>query len=249
MATQQFLKPNPAMEKGFERMRTGSFSPSAPASADRMTLNGAVGCTAVLLVILASTGLLGWLAPSTPLLIGATLVALGVAILTVFKPHLAPKTGFLYAAIEGYVLGALSAFFEASYPGIAATALGITVAITASLLLIYRTGLIKVTQNFRMAVAAATMGIMLFYVVGFVASFFTSGFPLIHSSSGWGILFSVFVVCIASANLVVDFDFVERGAEAGMPKYMEWYAAFSITVTLAWLYIEILRLVAKLRNQ
>jgi uncharacterized YccA/Bax inhibitor family protein len=145
--------------------------------------------------------------------------------------------------------GGISAMFEARFPGIAAQATFGTLGTLAGLLLAYRTGLIKATENFKLGVFAATAGIALLYLVSFVMSFFGKSIPFIHSSGTWGIAFSVFVVIIAALNLVLDFDFIENGAEMGAPKYMEWYAAFGLLVTLVWLYIEILRLLSKMRSR
>jgi uncharacterized YccA/Bax inhibitor family protein len=139
--------------------------------------------------------------------------------------------------------------FEAKYPGIVSQAVFLTFGTLGGLLLAYRSGLIKATENFKLGIVAATGGIFFVYMIGFILSLFGSGIPLIHSSGTFGILFSVFVVVIAALNLVLDFDFIEEGAEQGAPKYMEWYAAFGLMVTLIWLYLEILRLLAKLQSR
>ena len=138
---------------------------------------------------------------------------------------------------------------ELSYPGIVIQAVGLTFGTLFSLLLAYKSGLIKVTQNFRMGVFAATGAIALFYLVSMVLGFFNIQIPMIHQSGPIGIGFSLFVVGIAALNLVLDFDFIEQGAHSGAPKYMEWYGAFGLLVTLIWLYLEILRLLAKLRDR
>ena len=138
---------------------------------------------------------------------------------------------------------------EMQYPGIAIQAIGLTFGTLASLLFFYKSGLIKPTENFRLMIFSATFGIMILYLVSFVMSFFGSGIGFIHSNGIFGIGFSLFVVCIAALNLVLDFDFIEQGAENSLPKYMEWYGAFSLMVTLIWLYLEILRLLAKLRSR
>jgi uncharacterized YccA/Bax inhibitor family protein len=142
----------------------------------------------------------------------------------------------------------ISQNYEATFDGIVIQAVLITSAIFLALLMIYRTGLIKVTENFRLGVAAATGGIFLYYLVNLGMSFFGKDLPLISSSSIYGILFSVFVVVLASMNLVLDFDFIENGVEKRAPKYMEWYASFGLFITLVWLYVEILRLLAKARD-
>jgi uncharacterized YccA/Bax inhibitor family protein len=135
------------------------------------------------------------------------------------------------------------------YPGIAIQALGLTFGILASLLFCYKSGIIKPTENFRLMIFSATAGIALLYLISFIMSFFGNSIGFIHSNGLIGIGFSVFVVGIAALNLVLDFDFIEEGAEEGMPKYMEWYGAFSLMVTLIWLYLEILRLLMKLNSR
>ena len=135
------------------------------------------------------------------------------------------------------------------YPGIAIQAVGLTFGTLASLLFFYKSGLIKPTENYRLMIFSATFAIMILYLVNFVMSFFGAGIGFIHSNGIFGIGFSLFVVGVAALNLVLDFDFIEQGAENSLPKYMEWYGAFSLMVTLIWLYLEILRLLAKLRSR
>ena len=172
-----------------------------------------------------------------------------VGLITVFKKEWAPVTAPLYCVLQGLFLGIVSAIFEQMFPGIVLQAVLLTFGTLATLLLAYQTGLIKATENFKLGVTAATGGIMLIYLINFVMSFFGSGIPYIHESGTFGILFSLFVVVIAALNLVLDFDFIENGVEQKAPKYMEWYAAFGLLVTLIWLYIEILRLLAKMRSR
>jgi len=169
---------------------------------------------------------------------------------TIFRsPTKVSSTAPLYSIAQGIGLGGITMLFESQFPGIAVQAIGLTFGITASLLFLYKSGLVKPTENFRLMVASATMGIMFLYLISFVMSFFGSHIGFIHSNGLFGIGFSLFVVAIASFNLVLDFDFIEEGAEAGLPKYMEWYGAFSLMVTLIWLYLEILRLLAKLNSR
>jgi len=177
------------------------------------------------------------------------LAGFAVAIATVFKKTWAPITAPLYAALEGLVLGGISAMFERSYPGIAVQAVTLTFGVLAALLIAYTSRLIPVTANFRLGVAAATGGIMLVYLASFVLGFFGIAMPFLHDSGPIGIGVSLFIVVIAALNLVLDFDFIEQGAQNNLPKYMEWYAAFGLTVTLVWLYLEIIRLLAKLRSR
>jgi uncharacterized YccA/Bax inhibitor family protein len=172
-----------------------------------------------------------------------------VGFVTVFKKEWAPVTSPAYAVLEGLFLGGVSAFFEKQYPGIVIQAVALTFGTLFCLLAAYKSGLIRATENFKLGIVAATGAIALIYLVSWIMSFFGASIPLIHSSGTFGIAFSLFVVTIAALNLVLDFDFIERGSEMGAPKYMEWYAAFGLLVTLVWLYIEILRLLAKLRDR
>lgn len=170
------------------------------------------------------------------------------AMITVFKPNIANITAPVYAVLEGLALGGISAFMETRYPGIVIQAVSLTFLIFFTLLAIYRTGVIKVTDNFRLMVVSATGGIFLLYMLDIILRIFGIDMPFIHEGGLFGIIFSLVVIAIASMNLVLDFDFIERGAENGAPKYMEWYASFGLMVTLIWLYFEILRLLAKSRR-
>ena len=185
-----------------------------------------------------------------PLAMGGALVGFILALVTMFKRQWAGITSPLYAVAEGLFLGGISAIFEAQYPGIVIQAVGLTLGTLTSLLFLYKTGIIKPTENFRLMIVSATMGIGLLYLVSFLMNMFGSaGIGFIHSNGIFGIGFSLAVVAIAALNLVLDFDFIEQGSEVGAPKYMEWFGAFSLMVTLIWLYIEILRLLAKLRSR
>ena len=172
-----------------------------------------------------------------------------VAMITIFKPHFSPITAPIYAAFEGLFLGAFSAMFEYMYPGIIPQAVLLTFGTLAALLVAYRLRLINATENFKLGIAAATGGIFLLYLGCFIMSLFGMPITFLHSTGLIGIGFSVFVVVIAALNLVLDFDFIETGVERGAPKYMEWYAGFGLLVTLIWLYIEIVRLLAKLQSR
>lgn len=246
---------NPAMnEKTFNRahgvMNTGD---------DVMTLNGTVNKSAALLVILFISALWPWskffgfdpaAQQTMPIFAGVGLIG-GIifALITIFKPKAAPITAPLYAALEGLFLGAISAVFENMYPGIVIQAVALTFGTFLALLMAYKSGLIKATENFKLGVVAATGGIFIVYMATMVLGFFGVNIPYIHGSGVMGIGFSLFVIVIAALNLVLDFDFIEKGAENGEPKYMEWYAAFGLVVTLVWLYIEFLRLLAKLNSR
>jgi uncharacterized YccA/Bax inhibitor family protein len=223
-----------------------------------MTLNGTVNKAGCLVLIVVAAAWFSWAqslpAPGTRTLGASPWMVIGllgggiVALITIFKQSLAPVTAPLYAVFEGLFLGALSALFEVRFPGIVAQATFATFGTLGALLLAYRSGLIKATENFKLGVVAATGGIALLYLVSLVLGFFGKSIPLIHESGTAGILFSLFVVIVAALNLVLDFDFIERGVNIGAPKYMEWYAAFGLLVTLVWLYLEILRLLSKARS-
>ena len=158
-------------------------------------------------------------------------------------------TAPLYALAEGLFLGGVSSLFEARFPGIVMQAVLLTFGTLFALLMAYRSGLVRATENFKLGVVAATGGIALVYLATIVLGFFGIGIPYIHESGLVGIGFSLFVVVVAALNLVLDFDFIETGVEQGAPKYMEWYGAFGLMVTRVWLYIEFLRLLAKLQSR
>jgi uncharacterized YccA/Bax inhibitor family protein len=227
----------------------------APAG-ERMTIGGTVNKTAMLLALVLVTAVYTWREFSAtqdvtkvlPFIWTGAIGGLIVAFVTIFKKTWAAATAPLYALLQGFVVGGISAIFELQYPGIVIQAVGLTFGVLACLLMAYKSGLIKPTENFKLGVVAATGGIALLYLVNIVMSMFGKPIGFIHESGTFGILFSGFVVVIAALNLVLDFDFIEQGAENGAPKYMEWYGAFGLTVTLVWLYLEILRLLAKLRR-
>ena len=181
--------------------------------------------------------------------LGGAIGGFVVALVTIFKKEWAPVTTPMYAALEGLFLGAISAMYEKSYPGLPMNAVGLTFGCLGALLAAYSSGLIRPSENFKLGIVAATGGIALLYVVSMGLGFFGKSIPFIHDSGPLGIAFSVFVVGLAALNLVLDFDFIEDGARRGAPKYMEWYGAFGLMVTLIWLYIEMLRLLSKLRSR
>jgi uncharacterized YccA/Bax inhibitor family protein len=240
---------NPALnDKTFEGLE---------ASQEAMTLEGTVNKTALLLLLVVLTASWTWeraLHAASPaeiapyILIGA-LGAFVIGLITIFAKRTAGYTAPAYALLEGLALGGLSALFEMKYPGIVLQAVGLTFGTLFCMLGAYRSGLIKPTENFKLGVVAATGGIAVLYLLDLGLSVFLGQHvPFIHESGPLGIAFSVFVVIIAALNLVLDFDFIETGVENGSPKYMEWYGAFGLLVTLIWLYLEILRLLAKLRK-
>jgi uncharacterized YccA/Bax inhibitor family protein len=224
---------------------------------DAMTINGTVNKTAILGLLVVAGAMFTWsrfmttldLSAVLPFVYGGFIVGAIIGLIIAFKKTTAPTLAPVYAVAEGFGLGGLSAIMETIFPGIVFQAVVLTLGILFSLLLIYRMGWIKVTENFKLMVASATMGIALCYFISIIGRFAGFEIPFIHGGGAIGIGFSLFVVIIASMNLVMDFDFIEQGAEARAPKYMEWYGAFGLMVTLIWLYIEILRLLAKLRNR
>lgn len=241
---------NPALgESAFKRI-------TAAAGAETMTIEGAVLKTFVLLVVTSVSAGFVWsayfggnqAAAQSAAMVGV-IGGLVFALVTIFVPRLSPWTAPLYAVLEGMALGGISALFEVAYPGLPMQAVGLTFGTLFALLAAYRSGLIRATENFRLGVTAATGGIAVYYVVSLVGGFFGFQMPLIHDNGWMGIGFSLFVVVVAALNYVLDFDFIERGAEAGADKRMEWYAAFGILLTTVWLYLELLRLLAKLRSR
>lgn len=224
---------------------------------DRMTLNGTVNKTGILLVCALVTAAWTWhlflesrdLADIAPQMLLGVFGGLICAVVTTFKKEWAPVTAPLYALLEGLALGGFSAIFELRYPGIGVQAVGLTFGTLFALLFLYRTRVIRVTDKLRLGIFAATGGIALFYLLEMVLGFFGVQFLAINGAGALGIGFSLIVVGIAALNLVLDFDFIEQGVQFGAPRYMEWYGAFGIMVTLVWLYIEILRLLSKMRSR
>jgi len=247
---------NPVLQdKAFQRL---------PATGARMTMNGTITRTALLLALAILTG--GWtwhifsamaatgntaaaIAAVTPYMWGGLIGGFVLALVTAFASRWSAITAPLYALAEGFALGGISSVLELRYPGIVLQAVMLTVGVLAVMLLLYRSGLIKVTDKFRTGVMAATGAIMLLYLVDIGLRAFTSiQIPFINQSGALGIGFSLLVVGLAALNLVLDFDMIERATEQGAPKYMEWYGAFALMVTLVWLYMELLRLLAKTRR-
>lgn len=218
---------------------------------ETMSINGTVHKTGLSLFLLMLSATYTWANPdlTSIVLIPALIFGLAFAFITIFKPVYGYITVPLYSIAQGLMLGGISWVFEAKYPGIVVQAVFLTFGTLASLLLAYLSGLIKATENFKLGVIAATGGIAVVYLINMVMSFFGSGLSIIHNNSLMSIAFSGFVVIIAALNLVLDFDFIEEGSEIGAPKYMEWYGAFGLMVTLIWLYLEILRLLAKMSNR
>ncbi len=219
---------------------------------EAMTIQGTANKAILLLLCVLVTA--SWIWSMTPQAV-TPYVAVGaiggfiVALVTIFKQTWSPVTAPLYALLEGLFIGGVSTIFEAQFPGIVIQAAGLTLGTCLALLLAYKSRLIRVTESFKLGVVAATGGIALFYLLTIILGFFGIRMPLMYGSSWASIGFSLFVVVIAALNLVLDFDFIEQGAAQGAPKYMEWYGAFGLMVTLVWLYLEMLRLLAKLRSR
>ena len=220
-----------------------------------MTLKGTANATLMLVLMMMAAASYTWkIAMQNPAnaggwIIGGAISGFVLVLVTNWKKEWAAITGSLYAIAEGLFLGGLSAMYEHQFNGIVIQAVLLTGGTLVALLAAYSMRIIKATENFKLGIFAATGGIALVYLVSIVLGFFGIHIPFIHSNGTFGILFSVGVVIIAALNLVLDFDFIENGCERGAPKYMEWYAAFGLLVTLVWLYIEILRLLAKLNSR
>ena len=246
-----------------------AWPPGGPSSEPTLRRGGVASATAVLLTIICVTGAVGWAAVTTtpevrdelgrvvqqptvdiPVWIwGALIAGLALALVSFFKPRLARVTAPLYAVAEGFVVGAISHAYEFRYEGIVLQAVGLTVGVFAIMLVLYATGRIRVTPRFRLGLIAATGGVMLIYMATFVLRIFGGDIPFIHDAGPIGIGFSLVVVVIAALNLTLDFDFIDRAERAGAPRSMEWFAALGLVVTLVWLYLELLRLLSKLRSR
>jgi uncharacterized YccA/Bax inhibitor family protein len=237
----------------------------ADSAANVMTLQGTVLKTWVLVVLLLATASFTWYQAGTAFTAAeegiavpsSIYVLLGIgcfggfitALLTIFMPRISPITAPLYAALEGLVVGGISVVFEHLYNGIVAQAAIITVATLVALLMLYTSRVIQATQKFRIGVMAATGAICLLYLADMLLRFFGYSVPYIHENGLIGIGISLFIVVIAALNLILDFDFIEQGVKRRAPKFMEWYGGFSLMVTLIWLYLEVLRLLAKFRER
>lgn len=246
-------------------LRSSTFkSLPTTTTGEPMTVNGTIARTGLLLALALIAGWWTWhhfmlafatggpqagFAAVSPFMIGGFIVGFILALVCAFKPTWTPVTAPLYAIAEGTALGAISAMFNVQYHGIVLQAVLASVGVLAVMLFLYRSGIIKVTDKFRMGVFAATGGIMLLYLVEWGLSAFTSySIPFVNGTGKFGIIFSIVVVCVAALNLVLDFDLIERASEAKVPKYMEWYCAFALMVTLVWLYLELLRLLGNARR-
>ncbi len=216
-----------------------------------MTIRGTVDKTALALCMLVISAYYSFSQANLTLMMIGMGLGLILFFMTIFKKTWSPFTVPLYSISQGFVVGGISYFYNSQYEGIVLQAVLLTVLVLFSMLFAYRSKIIKPTENFKLGVFSALMAVFLLYILGFIMSFFGSGIPILNpnNSSLISIGFSVIIVIIGAFCLVIDFDFIEEGAEKGVPKYMEWYGAFGLLVTLIWLYLEIIKLLAKLRNR
>jgi uncharacterized YccA/Bax inhibitor family protein len=220
-----------------------------------MTLGGVINRSLLLLLLVAGTSVGTWVYaeshPSAvyPIMMTGAFGGFAVAIATTFKRNWAPFTAPVYAILEGFFIGGISLVMEIRFPGLVLQAILLTFGVMFALLALYQSRIIRPSQTFKSVIVGATLGIVVIYMFDMVLQlFFHTAIPMIQDGGPIGIAFSLVVVGIAALNLVLDFDFIEQGVESGAPKWMEWYAAFALTVTLVWLYIEILRLLSKMRR-
>ena len=239
------------------------FSRDYTSSSDVMTVNGTMNKTAIMLLLVVAAAVFTWnkffdavasnpeaaMSAVAPWMVVGGIGGFITVLVTVFRPKSSGISAPVYAVFEGLLLGGLSAILEMQYQGIVMRAVALTLAVFAAMLFLYRSGIIKVTNKFMMGVFAATAGVALVYLVSFIAGMFGAEMSFLYGNSNLSIGFSLVVVAIAALNLILDFSFIERASDAGAPKYMEWYGAFGLMVTLIWLYLEILRLLAKVASR
>ena len=230
--------------------REGAFS-TAWAHGESMTLQGLVNKTGILLLLCMASGAFAWTHPEQrgPLLLIGMIGGLVACLVGTFKPAAAPVAAPAYAILEGLCLGAISQVIELRYPGIVLNAMMLTFGVLGVLLLAYTTRTIVVTTRLMKGVFAATTAVFLVYLVDMLLGFFGHRVPFIHESGPLGIGISLIIVGIAAFNLLVDFAVIEDNVRSGSPRFMEWYCGMALLVTLVWLYLEILRLLSKLRGR
>ena len=240
-----------SLRSGNPALNQNTFKNIEFSNTERMTLEGTVNKTIIALLLLFFSASYSFNSGGVQFVWLGFIVGFILALVTIFKKHWAPYTVPLYAIFEGLALGGISFIYASMYTGIVQQAVFLTFGIFGSLLFAYKTRIIKPTENFKLGLFAATGGIFLVYLISMIMSFFGTGLPIMNpqNASLMSIGFSLFVVVIASLNLVLDFDFIEEASEQGAPKYMEWYGVFGLLVTLIWLYLEILRLLAKLNSR
>jgi uncharacterized YccA/Bax inhibitor family protein len=236
----------------FRRVGSGYAS-----TEEMMTISGTVNKTAVLMLCALATTAWTWnrfMISQDPSVVWPMVLLGGIggiifALLTAFKKEWSAVTAPAYALLEGLVLGGLSSILEVRFPGIPMHAVGLTFGTLIALLVAYRAGIIRATEKFTLGVAAATGGIAVFYLLTMILGFFGIHFNSVFGAGPLGIGISIVITVVAALNLILDFAFIENGAHAGAPKYMEWYGAFGLMVTMIWLYLEILRLLTKLSSR
>jgi uncharacterized YccA/Bax inhibitor family protein len=214
----------------------------------RMTAADVVAKTGLLLGVLVVAGAAAWALELYALAFPAAIVGFVLAMVVSFKREPAPGLSIAYAAVEGVFLGAFSRLLDEAYPGIAIQAITGTVLCFGGVLYLYRSGRLRATPRFRKVIVGAMVGILGLYLVNMIAYFFGGSLPVINDSTPLGILFSVAVVTVAALSFVLDFELIEDAERRGAPERFAWKAAFGLVVGLVWLYIELLRLLAKLRD-
>jgi uncharacterized YccA/Bax inhibitor family protein len=217
-----------------------------------MTISGTINKSIILWILLAASAFYSWTHPGVimPLLLPISIGAFVLVFVSIFKKTAAPLLSPLYAMCEGFVLGTVSLYFEKSYPGIIVNAILSTICVLFCMLASYKVGILKATPEFQKTVIFSTFAIAFVYIADLLLNAFGVGkFPYIHDSSTFGIIISIAIVTVASFNLIIDFDLIEKGAHNGTPKYMEWYSALSLMITLVWLYLEMLKLLSKLNRK
>lgn len=230
--------------------KADSFIIREGAAGEAMTLDGTINKTFILLALCVLGAAVTWSQPALAgLALPAILAAAVLGFVAIFRKRASPWIAPLYAILEGVALGAISLGFERAFPGIVRHAALLTFGLLGVLLVAYKSRIVTVGRSFRAGVGAATAAICVAYLADLVLMFFGHRVPLIHETGALGIGFSLVVTGVAAANLLLDFDFIENGVEGHSPKYMEWYAAFSLLVTLVWVYMEILRLLGKLQKR
>ena len=242
----QIQSSNPAFNS--KAFKSATQSATAEGS---MTIAGTVNKTILLTLLVLASASYTWLNPSTTLMWVGIIGGLIAALVTSFKPNLSPISAPVYALLEGMALGGISLFISQNYGGgsIVFQAIASTIGVLFAMLFLYRTGIIKVNKKLRSGIMAATGGIALMYIINMVMGFFGGSFLSLQNTSLLMIGINLVIVGVAAFNLLLDFDFIERGAKSGAPKYMEWFGAFGLMVTLVWLYLELLKLLARLQSR
>ncbi|MDR0617221.1 MAG: Bax inhibitor-1/YccA family protein [Endomicrobium sp.] len=220
-------------------------------SNDVMTVAGTINKSIILWVLLIASAFYSLTHPNIimPLLVTLLIAGFVIAMVSIFKKEATPFVSPLYAICEGLILGTISLFFEKSYPGVVVNAILLTMCVLFCMLAAYKTGMLRATRRFQKVVVFSTLAICLVYIIDLLLNLFgASSFSYIHNSSGLGIIISLVIVAVAAFNLIIDFDLIEQGSQQGSPKYMEWYSALALMVTLVWLYLECLRLLGKIKD-